>query len=123
MTGGGDDGDDDYDVGGTGREEKRREERKLSSYTVNSQRVFGSRQQLPVFVAWQTGSLEVRSILQSDADFYTACISAVVDARKQQDIRPSAHQCCVLVCIQACSHCIPCQRRRILKNASLEGVM
>jgi hypothetical protein len=45
------------------------------------------------------GKLEVRSMLPSDADFYTACISAVVDARKQQDIRPSAHQCCVLVCI------------------------
>jgi hypothetical protein len=57
MTGGGDDDDDDDDVGGTGRrEEKRREERKLSSYTVHLQRVFSSRQQLPVFVAWQTGS-------------------------------------------------------------------
>jgi hypothetical protein len=52
MTGGGDDNDDDDDdVGGTGREEKRREVRKLSSYTVHLQRVFSSRQQLPVFVA------------------------------------------------------------------------
>jgi hypothetical protein len=57
MTGGGDDNDDDDDdVGGTGREEKRREVRKLSSYTVHLQRVFSSRQQLPVFVAEQTGS-------------------------------------------------------------------
>jgi hypothetical protein len=37
-------------------EEKRREEIKLSSYTVHLQRVFSSRQQLLVFVAWQTGS-------------------------------------------------------------------
>jgi hypothetical protein len=58
MTGGegDDDDDDDNDVGGTGGEEKRREERKLSSYTVHLQRFFSSRQQLPVFVAWQTGS-------------------------------------------------------------------